>query len=263
MTSRRSEVPELTAARRSTRDRMRWPFRGRTWLWLAVAGPWLSATAVAWAAAGPTGDPQAIALARAEARAYTRIPAETYTQNGFIEMSDQEGSRSYLSYLWGQARLRPGWAWATEHGTIALSHGRVLWWRDQLTPPPCRAAGGCHQIPVELVAERAGAFWAFGDSASHTCFSPLRRGSTPVTVGQIADRIFGRFSAPVPGNGTVTLTYAFPYGRGATMRVTDIDSTSTHLTLSSRWVITGGHQTRSSYGYPLRAPAAPKVSRCA
>lgn len=254
----------MGAARRSTSDWIRWRrCPGRRWLWLAVAGLWLSATAVAWAAAGPTGDPKAIALARAEARAYTRIPAENYTQTGFIEMTDQEGRTSYLSYLWGQTRLRPGWAWATEHGTIALRRGRILWWRDQLTPPPCHLVGVCHQIPVELVAERVGAFWAFGDSANHTCFSRLRRGSTPVTVGEIADQTLGRFSAPVLGNGTVTLTYAIPYGRGATMHVTDIDSASTHLTLLSHWVITGGHQTRSSFDYPSRTPAAPKVNRCA
>ena len=97
----------------------------------------LGGAASALAAGGPTGNSKAIAIARAEAHAYTQIRVERYTETGFIEMTDQEGRTSYLSFNWDQPKLSPGWVWATEHGVVALSHGRVVWWRDDLTPPPC------------------------------------------------------------------------------------------------------------------------------
>lgn len=234
---------------------------GRSLVALAVAGVSLSAAAVAWAAAGPTGNRRAVAIARAEARAYTRIRAATYTQTGLIQMNDAEGRSSYFFFNWGQTKLKPGWSWATEHAVVALSRGRVVWWRDQLTPPPCRAVGVCHQIPVEIVSNHTGAYWAFGSPARHTCFGRLT-GSQPVAVGVVFNQAFGQYSAPRFGQGTVQLTFTYPWGTGMRARETDTLFTRTHLVKFGRTVITGGHTIRFSYGYPGKMPKAPSVNLC-
>lgn len=109
---------------------------------------------------------------------------------------------------------------------------------------------------------RSGAYWAFGSVARSTCFSRLR-GSAPVVVGQPADVAVGHYSAPMVRSETVTLTSTFPYGKGHTARETDTLSTRTHLVQSGHTVLTGGHTFRFSYGYPARAPAAPRLKLCA
>jgi hypothetical protein len=193
---------------------------------------------------------------------YAQITVETYTETGFIEMTDQGGKTSYFNFNWDQAKLTPGWGWATEHGVAALSHGRVVWWRDDLTPPPCTGAGFCHQIPVELLSERRGAYYAFGNAARHTCYGRLR-GSQPVVVGAQWNQVTGHFSPPVFGSGVVKLTYTYSLGKGKTARETDTLSSRTHLLMSGRTVIAGRHTIRFSTSHPAKAPAAPKVNVCA
>lgn len=216
----------------------------------------------ALAAAGATGNPQAVAIARAEARAYTQIRAETYTETGLIEMNDLEGKSSYLNFNWGQSKLAPGWVWATEHGVVGLNQGRVVWWRDDLTPPPCTRAGICHQIPVEILSEQSGAYYAFGNAANHTCFGRLR-GSQPVVVGAQWNRVSGHFSAPSFRPGTVKLTYTYGFGRGKTALETDILSSRTHLRVSGRTAIKGSPTIRFSTSQPAQAPRIPTVNMCA
>lgn len=230
---------------------------------LAAAGSLLLSVGAVSALAAPTisGNRRAIAIARAEARAYTRVSVETYTETGDIQMNDAEGRSSYLTFSWGQAKLKRGWVWVREHSIVALRHGRVLWWRDDLTPPACRRAGICHQIPVDLVSERRGAFWAFGDAARHTCYGRLR-GTQPVMVGDVWDRVLGHYSAPAFGRRTVRLTYTFPLGEGKTAREVDTLSSRTHLLESGHEVLPGGHTVRFSTGYPRKAPGAPRIANC-
>lgn len=230
----------------------------------AVAGlvVLLGGAGTALAASGVTGNSHAIALARAEARAYTHLRVVKYTQTGFIDMTDQEGKVSFLHYDWGQTTLKPGWVWATEHATAVLKHGRLVWWRDDLTPPPCTAAGICHQIPVEMIVDRSGDYFAFGRAGHTTCFGRLS-GAQPQTVGNLWDRVYGHYLAPAFGAGVVRLTYTFPYGTGRHMRETDTLSTRTHLVKSARFVITGGHTIRESDTYPSTVPKAPTVKLCA
>lgn len=222
---------------------------------------WLGGAASAFAAFGLTGNPQAIAIARAAVRAYARLRVETYTETGFIEMNDLEGKSSYFNFDWGQTTLARGWVRATEHGIVALSNGHVVWWRDDLAPPPCTGIGACHQIPVELLSERRGAFYAFGNAARHTCFGRLR-GKQPVDVGEQWNPQNGHFSAPMFGPGTVKLTYTYPYGKGRTARETDTLSTRTYLLESGRVAIDGRITTRFSSGHPSNAPKLPKVNLC-
>lgn len=152
--------------------------------------------------------------------------------------------------------------WATEHGVVALNQGRVVWWRDDLTPPPCTRVGVCHDIPVELLSERSGAYYAFGNAAKHTCFGRLR-GNQPVAVGAQWNRVTGHFSAPVLRPGVIKLTYTYPLGKGESARETDTLSSRTHLLTSGRTVINGSHTIRFSTSQPTKAPPAPKVNVCA
>lgn len=220
----------------------------------------LGAAASALAATGASGNAQAISIARAESRAYSRIHTVQYTETGFIEMTSLEGKSSYFHFSWGQTTLTPGWVWATEHGIVVLSHGRVVWWRDDLTPPSC-TSGFCHQVPVELLSEHSGAYYAFGSATSHTCFGRLS-GSQPVTVGAKWNRVVGHFAAPVYGAGIVKLTYTYPWGKGRTARETDTLSASTHLEKSGRVVISGGHTFHFTFAKPAGARSAPKVNLC-
>ena len=222
----------------------------------------LGGAASALAAGGPTGNSKAIAIARAEAHAYTQIRVERYTETGFIELTDQEGRTSYLSFNWDQPKLTAGWVWATEHGVVALSHGHVVWWRDDLTPRPCTGVGFCHQIPVELLSERGGAYYAFGNAAHHTCYGRLR-GHQPVVVGAQWNRVAGHFSPPVFSPGVVKLTYTYPLGNGTTARETDTLSKRTYLPRSGRTVIAGGHTIRFSTSHPAQAPMPPTANVCA
>jgi len=234
--------------------------RGRRALALAV-GASLAVAGSALAASGPTGSKQAIAIARAQSRAYDKVPVEVYSQTGFIDMTDQEGKSSYFSFNWGQPKLPAGWVWASEHATVVLAKGRVVWWRDDLTPPACTGAGICHQVPVEILSEHSGAYYAFGSAASHTCFGTLR-GTQPVRIGARWDQVGGHFSAPVFAAGVVKLTYTFPWSKGKSARETDTISSSTHLLRSTRIVIPGGHTIKSSELHPRKAPRAPTVNLC-
>jgi hypothetical protein len=185
-------------------------------------------------------------------------------------MRDGEGKTSFFSWTWGTGVVPSGWAKATEHGLLGLRNGRVVWWRDDLTPPPCTASGICSQIPVEIVVERSGAFYAFGSAAKHTCYADLN-GSTPYRMGNPLDSAAGRFDAPVRRGGSVVLKYAYPWSATAKQTATETDMVSarTRLAESVRVsVARGTGQNRpaftfkASYGYPAHAPSAPRVNRC-
>lgn len=224
----------------------------------AVAG-------VAWAGAPVSGNPQAVALARAEVRAYLSVKVVSYHQSGYIELNDQEGSTSYLQFRYYEDRLAPGYSWTRESMFVALHAGDVVWYRDELTPPPCHAAGVCHRIPAEVVGERVrgvdGAFAAFGTPARHTCFFALNVGT--LRLGASFAGATGRYAAPVWRGRTVRLTRAVPYPGGRAL-ISAVDSRRTHLTFTQRIVLPTGHVISTVLGYPRATvtPAAPRLRFC-
>lgn len=236
---------------------------------IVVVGLVVLVSAVTALAAAPSGDQQAIKLARAQVRAYSRIPALSFTRIGFAAMRDAEGSTSFFDWTWGQGVVPHGWAKATEHALLGVLGGRVAWWRDDLTPAPCTAPGFCFRIPVELAGERSGQFVAFGSASNHTCFSPLN-GSTPIQVGARVDTVGGRFSAPVRRGGSVRLTYVFPWRGLATQPATETDmlSARTLLDQSGRIRVARGpgrgrpaFTVSYSESYPAQA-VPPQINRC-
>jgi len=237
---------------------------------VAIAILSLLATTATALAAAPSGNQHAIALARAQLRAYSKIRAVSITQTGFASMIDQEGKTSYFDWTWGHGVVPPGWAKATEHELLGLRNGRVAWWREDLTPPPCTGAGICTRIPVEIVGERSGTFYAFGSAGKHTCYGDLN-GTTPNVVGAHFDLVVGRFDAPVRRGGTIRLTYAYPWFGLATQTATERDTISARTLLleSGRVkVARGPGSSRPAFTYrftdhvPAKAPRAPSINLC-
>lgn len=236
---------------------------------LAISGLSLLAITATALAAGASGSQKAIALARAQQRAYSKVTAVSVTQTGFAAMRDQEGSTSFFSWTWGHGVVPRGFAKATEYEILGLHGGRVTWWRDDLTPPPCTAPGICHRIPVQLVGERSGQFVAFGSASNHTCYLRLN-GSTPNAVGARFDSVVGRFRAPVHRGGSVRLTYAYPWFGVAKQPATETDTLSSRTLLNQSGrvsVARGPGQGRPAFtykfseSYPANA-GAPPINRC-
>lgn len=218
-------------------------------------------------AAGPSGNAKGIALARAKHAAYGRIAAETVTETGYVSMYSVEGKVSQFSWQWGTGRVPKGWSRATEHVVAALHRGRVLWWRDDLVPPPCTAPGICTRVPVEIVVNHAGKFYAYGNAAHHTCFASLL-GSVPATVGGLWDVVGGRYSAPARHGSVIVLRHTFPYTKSQTATESETVSAHSDLDLGGTLTVPAGagglpaFTVRFTNTQPAKAPPAPRVIRC-
>jgi hypothetical protein len=163
----------------------------------------------------------------------------------------------------------PGLYPATEHAVLGLAHGRLLWWRDDLTPAPCTTPALCARVPVEIVADTRGLFYAFGNAKTHSCYAHLN-GTTPYVVGKPVWFVGGNFKAPISSMGGELLTSTYPWS--TTLSATEFDTiaTGSHRLLKARLAISGrpGVQatpfsSSASYGYPSRVPPPPHISLCA
>ncbi|HLH64967.1 MAG TPA: hypothetical protein VKV27_04650 [Solirubrobacteraceae bacterium] len=230
---------------------------------LAAAGS-LAAAGAAAAAVQVSGNAQGVALARREAAAYRAVRAETVHETGYVVMNALLGAVSVFDWRWGTGVVPPGWVRGTEDGVVALRDGRVLWWRDELTPPVCRS-GLCDQQPVEVVVDRAGAFYAYGDPARHTCFGRLT-GETPVSYRSLWNVPHGRYTAPDYRGDTVRLSFSYPWGSRQTAHETDTLSRATLLDRGGVIRVSGGGQRPFTIRFTntqlARAPAAPRVNLC-
>lgn len=241
--------------------------RIRRWAITAVAStlPLLLFTSAAGAATA-TGNPKAIALARAEVRAYSHVPSLTYTETGFVTMFSQLGKPSVFQWRFGSGEVPANWVRATEHVKIGLKKGRVAWWQDNLTPPAC-GVGICQQ-PAELVLDKAGAFFAFGTGGKHlTCFSPLS-GTQPYKIGEPFEALIGSFKAPVRHGSNIVLRSSFPFGSTARATETEVIGAKTHLVKS--WHISVSRSTtgspaftyRAKVSYPHHRLKVPRIKLC-
>lgn len=228
----------------------------------------LIVSASAWAVVvGPTGNPKGIALARAKHRAYAKIGAEKVKETGYVSMYSSEGKVSQFSWEFGTGTVPKGWTRARESVVAALHKNRLVWWRDDLTPPPCTSTGLCSRVPVEVVVNHSGAFYAFGSASSHTCYGVLH-GTLPVAVGGLWDVIGGRYSAPVHHGNTIVLVHTYRWSQTQTARSVENVSAKTFLDVGGRVRVSRGgpgepaftiHYTDSQLA---KAPSAPRVSLC-
>lgn len=228
----------------------------------------LVVSASAWAAVlGPTGNPKGIALARAKHRAYSKIGAERVKETGFVSMYSYEGKVSQFSWVFGTGTVPKGWTRARESVVAALHKNRVVWWRDDLTPPPCTSPGICSRIPVEVVINHSGAFYAFGSASSHSCFGVLH-GTLPVAVGGQWDVIAGHYSAPVHHGNTIVLVHTYPWSKTQTARSSENVSAKTFLDFGGHVKVSRGGPGRPAFTIRYtntqlpKAPPAPRVSLC-
>ena len=206
----------------------------------------------ALAASSSSEQAQGNQIAKRVLAAFARIPAYSYREHGFMQMNSVTGHKPSLAYYYGSAALHPGFVWANESATVALSHNRVIWWRDDLTPT---SNPNGHEVPVEIVANSDGIFYAFGNAAQHGCFGKLV-GTVPLPYGAKGYAFGGRYvHAPNP------LTYVYAWGGSGTARESDVIDSSSNLVTSGQ-VTVGGHSFGFANHFPGSAPAAPSVNLC-
>jgi hypothetical protein len=228
---------------------------------LAVAVSLAAATTALAAVPAATGDARGIALARLVARAYVGVRAQSYSQRGFVWMAATEGKVSSFRWVYGSGPS-PGLSAATEHGVLVLRRGKVLWWRDDLTPPRCTTGVCTTAVPVQIVADARGLFYAYGNASRHTCYGHLH-GTTPYIVGRSVWSVVGRFRAPVPAGRSERLRSTYPWGSAQSATEVDTISLATHRLLATRVAVSAGGRSPAFVRYPGRTPAAPIVKLCA
>ncbi len=225
-----------------------------------------SAAGVASAALG--GNARGIALARRVLHAMSTTRVAAYTQTGLVAMDSAEGKTSFFSWRWGAGGVPRGWVRATEHAVLVLNAGRVVWWRDDLVPqvPRCHSALCGPTVPVEIVVNGQGHFYAFGSAAHHTCFSRLS-GTTPYDFRAPAYFIRGLVSAPVGAGSTLRLSYRYVWSGPQYASETDLIAATTSRVLSGVVRVSGsgaasGFAFRFRYSYPTLVPTQPRVALC-
>jgi hypothetical protein len=229
-------------------------------------------SAGARAAVSVSGDPQGIALANAVGVAFAHIPAESYVQSGFAYMFSARSHEPAFRWAWGSGPVA-GMVPAREQATVGLHGGRVVWWRDDLTPLPCAEPLLCGsvvtgtQARTELVVERSGTFYAYGDSFRHTCFGRLG-GSTPLRIGDPIWSVTGEFQPPAPHGKLQLLKSIYPWflTGGSASEAASL-SLKSHLPVRAQTAISQsaagapGFSFTSGFSYPKHAHA-PRVELC-
>lgn len=195
-------------------------------------------------------------LAERALEAFSRIPAYTYAERGFFQMSTVGGKTRSFSYYYGYGALRPGFVWASEHGTVALRDNQVIWWRDHLTP----LAGG-REVPVELVANSQGVFSAFGNASHHSCFSRVQ-GTVPFPYGGAAYSSNGRYEN---GNSPLRSVYRW-WQTNQLASESDVIASSGLITSGRVSVAPGsglaGFTINFTNSFPSNAGPAPRIDPC-
>jgi len=232
-----------------------------------LAAAALLAGAPGAAAAG--GAPEGISLARAVRSALAQVPAESYEQTGFAYMVSEQSPQAVFRWRWGSGPVA-GMVPVLEQATAGLAEGRVMWWRDELTPLPCGEAALCGsvtapQVPVELVVLPKGNFYAYGTRARHTCFGRLG-GSIPLGLGDRVWTLLGEFAAPAAHGMTQLLKSTFPWGLTGGMASESASvSMRTHRPVRAQTLILppagDPFWITASFGYPGHA-RPPLVTPC-
>ena len=220
-------------------------------------------------AAGPTGDPAAIALYRHAVEATNALPAYVQSQSGYVRIDDSLGPRRFAHWAWGWDQFQPGYVSATERLVLAQRDGRTVWIDDTLTAstkgcgsPRCRQA-----VPIELVITKTHAFYGLISSGTHaSCFvrEPLR--DVPYAVGSPWWSTEGEFSKALQDGSLTKVTSRFSAG-GQLVTETDwIANASQRFARSVLRLAAGtGHP---AYGYAntdaqvAAAPHLPALTLC-
>jgi hypothetical protein len=235
---------------------------------IAAAAGMVGIGAGAALGSAPTGNAQAIAIARSVAKAYTHIAGVKYTQTGYMEMRDVLGKDSYFSYSDGTGYLPSGWVRATEHGTVGLHDNRVTWAEDILSPQDCGSL--CETLPIEMVTIRTKSYWRYYEPvARFACYYKLS-GNPPFPVGtEFVDLSGDHYSPPTDDGSALLLHYTYPWTKGRDATETDAVSAHSRLISASHVAIpkgTGAHQPAFTFAAKFtnlsKTPAEPHVVLC-
>jgi hypothetical protein len=209
-----------------------------------------------------SGSRRGSALFRAENRALARVHTINFTGTS-AALDSALGKQSYAHWLWAPARVPAGFVRARMHGTIAVSHGRVVWTRVELVPEASATCGRlCHQIAVVVIGERSGTFFAYGTLAHHGC---LELATGPyLSSGTSLATPAGHFSAPRDRGADVLLTFRYPWLGTRTATETDTITRSTDLPRSE---VSADHADpayaiRQSFSYAARQALPSVTERC-
>lgn len=222
----------------------------------------------ALAIAKPSGDPQAIKLAHGVQKAYRKLHVYTQTQTGYVTIKDRRdksGSGS-LNVHWANGVAPSGWSGVTEHETFALNHGRLVWWRDDLVSK-CPVGSSCHQVPVEVVVNHQGTFFAFGNAANHGCYGKLS-GPTPYHFGGPVYVVNAHFKPVLSKPKADLLSFTFAWNQTRNASETDRVSKQTRLNISGVIKVSSGGAGQAAFtvrftdAYPGTTPPAPQIKRC-
>ena len=232
----------------------------------AACGAVIAAGAGGARAAGPLrGDPAAVALAHAVERAFSRVTSYSEVEHDFVFMRARAGRHGVFSWSWGRGAAPAGWVHATEHATVDLRAGRVVWASDVLVPDRLACAmGRCVRYPsVEVLVDSHGQFFRFGVTG---CFYGLT-GSVPLHPGELAYSVSGFVLDPLHGRHTTLLRYLYQWDAERGAGETDVVDNATMLVSSGQTSLypTAGdpHFVFSfSLAYPARRPAPPRVRLC-
>lgn len=158
-----------------------------------------------------------------------------------------------------------------EQGELAFSRGRVVWWRDELSAASCTAPGRCDRVPVELVLNAAGLYFAFGTAANHSCFGRVR-GAVPFTIGKPVWYVSGDTHAPARSGERELLTTTYPWlvtgARPRTATEVDTIDARSDRELAETVRVPGRDGAppvsfATSFTDQARTPPAPVVNSCA
>jgi len=225
------------------------------------------ALAVPAAAAGPTGDPQAIALFREAARATNALPAYVITQSGYVRIDDSLGPRRRVHWAWGWAQAQPGYRAATERLVVVQRGGRTAWLEDTITPTAASCRDDCGVVPIELVITHSAAYDGLVSSGtSASCFERVSVLRVPYPAGGPWWTAVGTLARPVRAGTLTSITSQFPTGPQL-VRETDWVRTATNLFARSTVAVAAGGG-RPAFAYrstdtPLaHVPRFPSITLC-
>jgi hypothetical protein len=211
----------------------------------------------------PTGSAAAVAFERAQQRVYDHVPGVRVVQRGLAVISSDAGAVPSLGLYFAGYDFEAGWTLANETETFALQHNRVVWASDVLRP-----VGRTRDLPVQLIINRAGAFWQPLSGVRFPCF--LRYyGTEPFGVGDPFQIVTGNFQSPTYAGDEVVISGTQPFDADQTQTYVETNSTTSKLELSAVVHVSKGARSKApafTYTQRLtnltRAPRQPKVTLC-
>jgi len=220
-------------------------------------------------AAGPTGNPSAIAMYRHAVRVTNDLPAYVQSQTGYVRIQDSLGPTRVAHWAWGWDQFQPGYFPAAEHLVLAQRGGHTVWIDDTLTSAPA----GCHSprcrkaVPIEFLITKTRAYYGLISSGSTaSCFVREALRDVPYGVGSPWWTPAGQFFKPKPDGARTQITSKFVVGHQLVTEDDWITRSTSVFAKSVLHVAAGaghpGYSYRNTDTRLSTAPHFPKLTLC-